>query len=78
MMRDVFSERKLSVRDVTIHVDGYAAWAEFYWHFGATLRSNRSPVTTEGRETQIYRKDNSRGWVLVHVHYSGMPAAVER
>jgi Xaa-Pro aminopeptidase len=78
MMRDVFSERKLSVRDVATHVDGSAAWAEFYWHFDAKLRSNGSPVTTDGRETQIYRKDNSRGWVLVHVHYSGMPAAPQR
>ena len=77
-MRDAFSERNLIVRDVTIHVDGDAAWAEFYWHFDAKLRSNGSPVTTDGRETQIYRKDNSRGWVLVHVHYSGMPAAAER
>ena len=78
MMRDVFSERRFSVRNVTIHVDGSAAWAEFYWHFDAKLRSNASPVTTEGRETQIYRKDNSRGWVLVHVHYCGMPAPAER
>jgi Xaa-Pro aminopeptidase len=78
MMRDVFSERKLSVREVTIHVDDNAARAEFYWHFDAKLRSNGSPVTTDGRETQIYRKDNSRGWVLVHVHYSGMPVPAER
>jgi Xaa-Pro aminopeptidase len=78
MMRDVFSERKLSVHDVTIHVGGNAAWAEFYWHFDAKLRRNGSPVATDGRETQIYRKDNSRGWVLVHVHYSGMPVPGER
>ncbi|OLE57480.1 MAG: hypothetical protein AUG13_03775, partial [Chloroflexi bacterium 13_1_20CM_2_59_7] len=40
MMRDAFSERKLSVRDVTIHVDANAGWAEFFWHFDAKLRSN--------------------------------------
>ena len=51
MMRDAFSERKLSVRDVTIHVDANAGWAEFFWHFDAKLRSNGSPVTTDGRET---------------------------
>ncbi|OLC95216.1 MAG: hypothetical protein AUH86_12545 [Acidobacteria bacterium 13_1_40CM_4_58_4] len=78
MMRDAFSERKLSVRDVTIHVDANAGWAEFFWHFDAKLRSNGSPVTTDGRETQIYWKDNSRGWVLVHVHYSEMPKPAER
>src|SRR5438105_3237076 len=30
-----FSERKLTVRDVSVHVNGDTAWVEFYWHFVA-------------------------------------------
>ena len=74
LMRDVFSERKLSCSDISIHIYKDAAWAEFNWVFVAKLRSNGSPVRTEGRETQVYQKTD-RGWRLVHVHYSGMPPA---
>lgn len=74
LMRDVFSERKLSASDISIHIYKDAAWAEFNWVFVAKLRSNGSPVRTEGRETQVYHKTD-RGWRLVHVHYSGMPVA---
>ena len=73
MMRAPFSERKLSTRDVTVHVYGDSAWAEFYWHFVAKLRRDGSTLETKGRETQIYRKAGQNRWVLVHVHYSGMP-----
>jgi len=48
--------------------------AEFYWDFVAKLRKDGSPITTHGRETQVYRKMQD-GWRLVHVHYSGMPVA---
>ena len=67
-----FSERKLTVRDISIHVNGSSAWAEFYWHFDAKQRSNGSPIQTDGRETQVYRKVGDH-WRLVHVHYSGAP-----
>ena len=67
-----FTERKLTVRDVSVHVMGDASWAEFYWHFAAKQRSDGTPVETDGRETQVYRKVGTR-WALVHVHYSGMP-----
>lgn len=70
-----FSERKLNVREVAVHVYGDAAWAEFYWHFTAMARKDGATVQTDGRETQIYRKDRRNRWVLVHVHYSGMPTA---
>jgi Xaa-Pro aminopeptidase len=74
LMGGTFSERKLSPRDITVHVYGNSAIAEFYWDFVAKLRKDGSPITTHGRETQIYeRKDGA--WRLVHVHYSGMPAA---
>ena len=68
-----FSERKLTVRDVSVHVNRDSAWAEFYWHFAAKQRSDGSAVQTDGRETQVYRKVAPDRWALVHVHYSGMP-----
>ncbi len=65
-----FSERKLTVRDVSVHVNGDSAWAEFYWHFAAKQTKDGAAVQTDGRETQIYNKAGNR-WQLVHVHYSG-------
>jgi ketosteroid isomerase-like protein len=65
-----FSERQLTVRDVSVHVNGDTAWAEFYWHFVAKQSKDGSAVQTDGRETQIYNKVGNR-WQLVHVHYSG-------
>src|SRR5579871_748849 len=67
------SERKLTARDIAVHVHGDSAWAEFYWHFTAKQVSDGAAVQTDGRETQIYEKTEGR-WQLVHVHYSG-PAA---
>ena len=77
LMGETFSERKLSVHDVAVQMLGDAAVAEFYWDFSAKFRKDGSPITTHGRETQVYRK-TSDGWRLVHVHYSGMPVAAER
>lgn len=76
LMGGMFSERKLSPRDVTVQMLGDAAVAEFYWDFVAKLRKDGSAITTHGRETQVYRKMID-GWRLVHVHYSGMPVAAE-
>jgi len=76
-MGGTFSERKLNIHDVFIHVYGDAAWAEFDWDFVAKLRKDGSPVTTRGMETQIYRKE-AGGWRLVHVHYCAMPAPGEQ
>jgi ketosteroid isomerase-like protein len=72
LMGETFSERHLEPHDITVHVYGNAAWAEFLWDFHAKLRKDGSPVTTHGRETQIYRKEKT-GWRIVHVHYSAMP-----
>ncbi|MGH9722446.1 MAG: YybH family protein [Bryobacteraceae bacterium] len=69
-----FSERKLTVRDVSVHVNGESAWAEFYWHFAAKQSKDGLAVQTDGRETQIYEKAGNR-WQLVHVHYSGQAMA---
>jgi ketosteroid isomerase-like protein len=74
IMGGTFSERKLTPRDIKVHVYGDSAWAEFLWHFTATQKMDGAKVQTDGRETQIYRKAGNR-WVLVHVHYSEMPQA---
>jgi ketosteroid isomerase-like protein len=76
LMGETFSERKLTIKDVSIHTYGDTAWAEFYWDFNAKLRKDGAPLATKGRETQIYHKEQGR-WRLVHVHYSGMPATQE-
>ncbi len=76
LMGEIFSERKLRPRDVAVHVYGNSAWVEFYWDFVAKFRKDGSPITTHGRETQVYWKTPG-GWRLV-LHYSGMPVAQER
>lgn len=73
LMGGYFSKRQLLIHNPSIHVYGDAAWSEFTWTFHATLRNDGAAVTTEGRETQIYRKENG-SWRIVHVHYSGPPA----
>jgi ketosteroid isomerase-like protein len=65
-----FSERRLRVRDVSVHIEGEAAWTEFYWHFVGKQRNDGATVQTDGRETQVYLRRDGR-WQLVHVHYSG-------
>jgi ketosteroid isomerase-like protein len=77
LMGDTFSQRRLSIHDISANVYGDAAWAEFYWDFAAKFRKDGSPITTHGRETQVYRKEQGH-WRLVHVHYSGMPVTEER
>lgn len=72
LMGQMFSERKLTPKQIAVHAYSDTAWVEFYWDFAAKLRADGSPVETHGRETQIYRKEQGR-WRLVHVHYSGMP-----
>jgi ketosteroid isomerase-like protein len=70
----MFSQRKLTPRDLKVHVYGDAAWSEFNWHFTGTQRKDGAVVQTDGRETQIYRKDGDR-WMLVHAHYSAVQAS---
>jgi ketosteroid isomerase-like protein len=76
LMGGAFSERKLALKGVSIHVYGNAAWSEFNWEFVAKSRGSGAQVRTQGRETQVYRKERG-GWRLVHVHYSGMPVTGE-
>ncbi len=37
-MGGMYSERKLTPRDIRVHVYGDSAWSEFSWHFTATQR----------------------------------------
>jgi len=74
VMGGLFSERKLTVKDVAVHLQGDSAWVEFYWDFVAKWRKDGATETNQGRETQVYKKTGDR-WALVHVHYSNMPAA---
>jgi Xaa-Pro aminopeptidase len=74
LMGDTFSRRNLSVHDLSIHVFGDSAVAEFYWDFAAKFRKDGSPITTHGRETQVYQRMQGE-WRLAHVHYSGMPVS---
>ena len=77
LMGEMFSERKLTARDISVDISGDSAVAEFYWDFAAKFRKDGSSVTTHGRETQIYYKRDG-SWRLAHVHYSGMPVAMPR
>jgi len=70
IMGGLFSERDLRPHDVVIHLYGDSAVAEFYWDFDAKMKEDGSPVTTHGRETQVYERQHGQ-WRLVHVHYSG-------
>jgi ketosteroid isomerase-like protein len=74
IFRDNFSARKLSCFNIKYANYGNVAWLEFFWIFDGNLIMNNNTVQTKGRETQIWRKTGD-DWLLVHVHYSGMPVA---
>lgn len=67
----LFSQRELVLENPQLHIYGDSAWSEMTWTFHATLKDGRQ-ITTTGRETQIYHKENGL-WHIVHVHYSGPP-----
>ena len=67
----LFSQRELILENPALHIYGDSAWSEMTWTFHATLKDGPK-ITTTGRETQIYRKENG-AWHIVHVHYSGPP-----
>ncbi len=76
-MRNMFSKRDLILHQPAVHVYADAAWSEMTWTFHATMKDG-SAITTEGRETQVYHKEQGV-WRIVLVHYSvpaiTMPAA---
>jgi ketosteroid isomerase-like protein len=74
LMGQTFTKRALeAVSDVSIHVYGDAAVAEFDWDFVAIMRVDGKTLHTTGRESQVYVNLPGQGWRLVHVHYSGPP-----
>jgi ketosteroid isomerase-like protein len=74
LMGGTFSERKLTPKDIAVHVYGDTAWSEFRWDFVAKIRKDGSAFHSQGRETQIYHREGGR-WRIVHVHYSGVPVS---
>ena len=72
LMGTTFSQRKLTPKEIKVQVYGDMAWAEFQWDFVATVRTDGSAFQSQGRETQVYHKENGQ-WRIVHVHYSGVP-----
>lgn len=74
LMGGTFSSRELTPKDIAVHVYGDTAWSEFNWDFVATVRKDGTAFHSQGRETQIYHRENGQ-WRIVHVHYSGVPVA---
>ena len=70
-MGKTFSQRELLLENPKIYVYGDTAWSEMTWTFHATIRGGPA-ITTQGRETQFYRKENG-AWHIVVIHYSGLP-----
>lgn len=56
VMGGMFPARAPETHSVEVHANGNEAWSEFYWVLHATMGKDRSTVTTQGVETQIYRK----------------------
>jgi ketosteroid isomerase-like protein len=73
LLRESYSERKLTFDTVSIHSYGDFAWTEFTGDFAATQRKDGRPFSFHAAETQIYRKSRGK-WCLVHVQYSTFPA----
>lgn len=71
-MGKTFSQRQLLLERPTIHVYGDTAWGEFTWTFHATTSNEGKQITTKGRESQVYHKENGT-WHIVCDHYSGLP-----
>jgi ketosteroid isomerase-like protein len=67
-----FSQRELDLENPVIRIYGDTAWSEMTWTFHATVKNGGPKITTKGRETQVYHKENG-AWHIVHVHYSGPP-----
>ena len=72
MFANAFTKRALKGFNEKVSVYGDVAWLTFDWVYDATLKFNNKDIQTKGRETQIWKKINNE-WLLVHVHYSGMP-----
>lgn len=49
----------------------------FTWDFFAKFSDDGTIKESEGRETQVMVKENSK-WKIATVHYSGLPVTGER
>ncbi|MFP7479440.1 YybH family protein [Terribacillus saccharophilus] len=76
-MDNWFIKRKLNIYNISIQVFGDTVITEFYWQFDATFKDG-DQLRTEGRESQVYIRNEESQWVLIHVHYSNMPVEGER
>ncbi|MGH9710738.1 MAG: YybH family protein [Candidatus Acidiferrales bacterium] len=72
LMGETFSQRTLTAKGISVHVYGDCAWAEFNWDFVAKVRKDGSAFHSQGRETDIFQRENGK-WRIIHVHYSGAP-----
>lgn len=72
LMGKTFSKRNLTAKEISIHVYGNTAWAEFNWDFVATVRQDGSAFHSRGSETDIFRREGGK-WRIVHAHYSSAP-----
>lgn len=64
-----FTERHLQKDHLKLSINGNSAWVEFSWTFKA-VKSNGASHHAKGLETQIFEKDATGTWRLVHIHYS--------
>ena len=77
IMGGTFSKRNLKLNgEPIIQIYNDAAVVTFNWDFVAVFRADGKPAHTTGRETQVYAKLPTKGWRLVHVHYSGPPTTI--
>lgn len=67
-LQKLFSERRLTPRDISVRVAGDAAWSVFDWSFAAK-RTDGRPFMSSGWESHVYQRVNGR-WALVQIHYS--------
>jgi len=56
-----FSDRQLTVRDVSIHVEGNGAWVEFYWHFKAKQRNDGARLKQTAERHKSIRSPGTAG-----------------
>lgn len=73
-----FKSRNLRRKNTVILVQGQTAVATFDWDFDAVFASDDSPLTTRGRESQVFVRLADGTWKLAHVHYSALRDFGER
>ncbi len=75
-LQKAFRVRSLRPDNLAVTVSGNAAWAVFDWTFTAKLADGQ-PFSSTGWESHVYQKTDGR-WVIVHLHYSAVPAPLSR